>query len=262
MMSTDERPVILELKNASKRYPLDKQTPFIVGELLQRILLRKRRKQKAFWALKDFSLQVKKGDAVGIIGSNGAGKSTLLSLIAGSVFPTTGSVRVDGRIGALLELGAGFHPDLTGRENIYLNASLLGLSKQEIDSKFDDILEFSELQDFIDIQIRNYSSGMHVRLGFAVAAHIEPDIVLIDEALSVGDQHFQEKCVDRILEFKAEGKTLIFVSHSMQLVTLLCNQAVWLQDGMLHRAGNRHGIVEEYKEYSKTSNGVRHLQQA
>jgi ABC-type polysaccharide/polyol phosphate transport system ATPase subunit len=263
MMSTDERPVILELKHASKRYPLDKQTPFIVGELLQRVLLRKiRTKRRAFWALKDFSLQIKKGDAVGIIGSNGAGKSTLLSLIAGSVFPTSGSVRVDGRIGALLELGAGFHPDLTGRENIYLNASLLGLSKDDIDSKFDDILAFSELQDFIDVQIRNYSSGMHVRLGFAVAAHIDPDIILIDEALAVGDQHFQEKCVDRILQFKSEGKTLIFVSHSMQLVTLLCNQAVWLQDGMLREAGSRHGIVEAYKAYSKASDGARHLQQA
>ncbi len=261
-MSSDTKPTIIELEDVSKRYSLDTQTPFIISEFFQRLLFRKRKQRGAFWSVKDLSLEIRKGDSIGVIGSNGAGKSTLLSMIAGSVFPTSGSVSVDGRIGALLELGAGFHADLTGRENIYLNASLLGLSKREVDEKFDAILEFSELQDFIDVQIRNYSSGMHVRLGFAVAAHIDPDIVLIDEALAVGDQHFQEKCVERILKFKEEGKTLIFVSHSMPLVTLLCDRAVWLQDGMLHKEGGRHGVVEEYKEHCKSSDGIRHLQEA
>jgi ABC-type polysaccharide/polyol phosphate transport system ATPase subunit len=261
-MSSDTESPIIELSQVSKRYSLDKQAPFIVGEAIQRLLLRKRKPREAFFAVKDLSLQINKGDSVGVIGSNGAGKSTLLSMIAGSVFPTSGTVGVNGRIGALLELGAGFHADLTGRENIYLNASLLGLTRREVDERFDAILEFSELQDFIDVQIRNYSSGMHVRLGFAVAAHVDPDIVLIDEALAVGDQHFQEKCVERILSFKEEGKTLIFVSHSMPLVTLLCDRAIWLQDGMLRKEGRRHGVVEEYKEYCKSSDGIRHLQEA
>lgn len=261
-MNAETNPVIIGLEQVSKRYPLDKQASFIIGEVFQRLLLRKKRQREAFWAVKDLSFEVRKGDSLGVIGSNGAGKSTLLSMIAGSVFPTSGSVHVHGRIGALLELGAGFHADLTGRENIYLNASLLGLTKREIDEKFDAILEFSELQDFIDVQIRNYSSGMHVRLGFAVAAHVDPEIVLIDEALAVGDQHFQEKCVARILKFKEEGKTLIFVSHSMPLVTLLCDRAVWLQDGMLRKEGGRHGVVEEYKAHCESSDGIRHLQEA
>lgn len=261
-MSATTNNTILELDSVSKRYPLDKQNPFFISELFRRMTGRGHSDKSAFWAVKDLSLNIQRGESVGVIGTNGAGKSTLLSLIAGSVFPTTGSVCVEGRIGALLELGAGFHADLTGRENVYLNASLLGLTKKEIDEKFDQILEFSELRDFIDVQIRNYSSGMHVRLGFSVAVHIDPEIILIDEALSVGDQHFQEKCVERIMKFKEEGRTLIFVSHSMQLVRLLCNRVVWMQDGMKHMDGTPDQIVPLYKQHCKESNGVRHLQKA
>jgi len=261
MKSTDKK-TILELDSVSKRYPLDKQNPFFISTLLRRITGRGRSGKSAFWAVKDLSINIKAGESVGVIGTNGAGKSTLLSLIAGSLFPTEGTMRVDGRIGALLELGAGFHSDLTGRENIYLNASLLGLTKKEIDDKFEQILEFSELRDFIDVQIRNYSSGMHVRLGFSVAVHIDPEIILIDEALAVGDQHFQEKCVDRIMKFREDGRTLIFVSHNMQLVHLLCNRVIWLQDGMKHMDGTPNRIVPLYKEHCKQSDGVRHLQKA
>jgi len=261
-MNIDTNNPVLKLDKVSKRYTLNKQAPFFVSNAIRRIMGRKRKTKAAFWAVKDLSMSINPGESVGIIGTNGAGKSTLLSLIAGSVFPTSGSLEVNGRIGALLELGAGFHPDLTGRENVYLNASLLGLSKSEVDDKFEEILEFSELRDFIDVQICNYSSGMHVRLGFSVAIHINPEIILIDEALSVGDQHFQEKCVDRILKFKADGKTLIFVSHSMQLVHLLCDRVIWMQDGMKRMDGKPNPVIIPYKKHCKESNGVRHLQKA
>ncbi len=261
-MSDSQSKLVMELNGVSKRYSMSNQTPFIFSGVAQRLLRRQPKPNDAFWAVKDLSFSVGRGESLGIIGSNGAGKSTLMSLIAGSVFPTSGDVSIRGRIGALLELGAGFHLDLTGRENIYLNASLLGLSKQEIDERFDAILEFSELSEFIDVQIRNYSSGMHVRLGFSVAVHIDPDIVLIDEALAVGDQHFQEKCVDRILKFKADGKTLVFVSHSTSLVKLLCDRVFWLKDGLLHMDGAPDEVIPPYMTYCSESDGVRHLQQA
>jgi len=261
-MSDNSQNPVIELKDVSKRYTLDKQSPFIISKLFQRIMGKPSKPDNAFWAVKDLSLKINPGESVGIIGTNGAGKSTLLSLIAGSVFPTDGSIKINGRIGALLELGAGFHPDLTGRENIYLNASLLGLSKSEIESKFEEILEFSELRDFIDVQICNYSSGMHVRLGFSVAIHIDPEIILIDEALSVGDQHFQEKCVEKILKFKEDGKTLIFVSHSMSLVHMLCDRVIWMQDGMKHKDGKPNSVIFPYQKHCKESDGVRHLQKA
>ena len=253
---------ILELDDISKRYSLNNQNPFILSEILRIMMLRKRAEKRAFWAVKDLSVSVKRGQSLGIIGTNGAGKSTLMSLIAGSVFPTKGRVRVKGRVGALLELGAGFHSDLTGRENIYLNASLLGLTKNEIDAKFEQILDFSELHDFIDVQIRNYSSGMHVRLGFSVAVHIDPEIILIDEALAVGDQHFQEKCVQKIMAFKEDGKTLVFVSHNMLLVQLLCDRVVWMQDGMKRLEGVPDLVIPQYKQHCKDSHGERHLQKA
>jgi len=252
----------LELENVSKLYTLNKQAPFIISKIRNLVSGRKTEPKNAFWAVKDLSLSVKPGESIGVIGTNGAGKSTLLSLIAGSVFPTSGDIEVNGRIGALLELGAGFHPDLTGRENVYLNASLLGLSKREVDAKFDEILEFSELREFIDVQICNYSSGMHVRLGFSVAIHINPEIILIDEALSVGDQHFQEKCVKKILKFREDGKTLVFVSHSMQLVHMLCDRVIWMQDGMKHMDGNPNHVIFPYQKFCKESDGVRNLQKA
>jgi ABC-type polysaccharide/polyol phosphate transport system ATPase subunit len=239
----------VDLSGVSKRYILRKQRPFLLREVVRR-LLGGRPRHEQFWALRSVTLEVRRGESVAIIGGNGAGKSTLLGVVAGAVAPTLGVVRVAGRIGALLELGAGFHPDLTGRENVYLNASLLGLTKEEVEEQFADILAFSELHDFIDVQLRNYSSGMHVRLGFSVAAHVSPDILLMDEALSVGDQSFQHKCIDRILRFRDEGKTLLFVSHSPDLVRLLCRRVVWLDHGRVRMDGPTDPVLEGYLQAS------------
>ncbi len=250
-MNPNEPENVLKLEGISKSYPLNQQHPFILKEAVKRILfIQKKRGKNRFLAIDDLSLAINKGESVGIIGSNGAGKSTLLSLITGSVFPTSGKVSVTGRIGALLELGAGFHPDLTGRENVFLNASLLGLTNREIKEKFNEILEFSELHDFIDMQIRNYSSGMHVRLGFSVAIHINPEIILIDEALAVGDHHFQQKCINRILSLHEQGKTLLFVSHSLDLVAQLCKRIVWLKNGHIEMDGDPGKVIAAYSEFA------------
>jgi ABC-2 type transport system ATP-binding protein len=235
----------ISFTRVSKRYVLRKQKPFLVRELLRRAAGAGRRDED-FWALRDVSLEIPRGQSIGLIGSNGAGKSTLLSIMAGAVFPTSGQVRVRGRIGALLELGAGFHPDLTGRENVYLNASLLGLRRRDVQRLFDSILEFSELDEFIDVQLRNYSSGMRVRLGFAVAVHIDPQILLVDEALSVGDQSFQHKCVRRVLDFKKQGKTLVLVTHSMHLAKTLCDRVLWLHHGTVRADGKPDEVVAAY----------------
>ncbi len=239
----------IDLKQVSKRFILQPHRPFLMTELAKRVVHRKARKAgNEFWALQDVSFSVPKGQAVGLIGGNGAGKSTLLSLIIGSSHPTSGSVHLQGRIGALLELGAGFHPDLTGRENIILNASLLGLSRAEIREKIDPIIEFTELGQFIDVPIRNYSSGMHVRLGFSVAVHVEPEILIVDEALSVGDASFQQKCMDRIQEIKASGVTFLVVSHNMDTVRELCDELVWLNHGRVHMKGPSAEIIQAYKD--------------
>ena len=237
---------IVSLNDVSKRFILHKQKPFLVREAVRR-LLRKKVRHEEFWALRGLTLHVRAGESVGIMGSNGAGKSTLLGVVAGAVYPTGGTVRVSGRIGALLELGAGFHADLTGRENIFLNASLLGLTREEVEAKFQDIVAFSELGDFIDVQLRNYSSGMHVRLGFSVAVHMDPDILLMDEALAVGDQNFQKKCVARIRAFKDAGKTLLFVSHGPDLVRAMCDRVVWIDHGRVHMDGPADDVVAQYK---------------
>ncbi|MGH8544534.1 MAG: ABC transporter ATP-binding protein, partial [Gammaproteobacteria bacterium] len=179
-----------------------------------------------FWALKDISFEVKQGDCLGLLGLNGAGKSTLLKLLNGLFLPDKGTITVRGRVGALLELGSGFHPMLTGRENVYVSGAVLGLSKREIDKKFDEIVDFAELWDFIDTPVKRYSSGMYVRLGFAVAVHTEPDILLIDEALAVGDILFQARCYSKLREFKEKGTTIIFVTHSLDLITSHCSRAV------------------------------------
>lgn len=244
MQSASEAPII-SMKGVGKLYYLRKQKPFLLREVFRRLLPFRARGEE-FWALRDVDLEVRRGESVGIIGTNGAGKSTLLSIAAGAVHPTTGTVRVSGRVGALLALGAGFHPDLTGRENIYLNASLLGLSKNEIEVQFKSIVDFAELWDFIDVQLRLYSSGMHVRLGFAVAAHIDPQILLMDEALAVGDHAFQAKCIERILEFKKRGATLLFVSHSSDMVRSLCDRAVWLVHGRVKADGKPDKVLAAY----------------
>jgi ABC-2 type transport system ATP-binding protein len=236
---------VVALDDVSKLYILHKQKPYLIHEVFHR-LMGSRQHAEQFWALKDVTVRVRQGEAVAFMGRNGAGKSTALGLVAGAVYPTAGRVRVKGRVGALLELGAGFHPDLTGRENIYLNASLLGLSKEAIEQQFHDIVAFSELDDFIDVPLKTYSSGMHVRLGFSVAIHVDPDLLLMDEALAVGDQAFASKCKERIRAFKNAGKTLLFVSHDVQMVESLCNRAIWLEHGQVRMDGPAEEVAEAY----------------
>lgn len=245
MSAPSSSDVVIRLAGAGKRYILHKQKPYLLHEVVKR-LAGARSTHEDFWALRDVSLEIRAGESVAFIGRNGAGKSTILSLIAGAVKPTTGTVEVRGRLGALLELGAGFHPDLTGRENIYLNASLLGLGRTEIEAQFEAIAAFSELGEFIDVPLRNYSSGMHVRLGFSVAIHIHPEILLMDEALAVGDAGFQQKCLARITEMKQSGKTLLFVSHSAQQVQELCPRAIWLHHGRLVADGPSAEVLARY----------------
>jgi len=202
--------------------------------------------REEFWALRDVSFAVEPGEALALIGPNGAGKSTVLKLISRIISPTSGRVEVNGRVGALLQLGAGFHGDLTGRENIYLNASILGLSRAEIRRKMDAIIAFSELERFIDIPVKRYSSGMYVRLGFSVAVHTDPEILLIDEVLAVGDQNFQHKCTERIMEMKQDGITLCFVSHALPAVRRLCSRAIWLNDGIVQAEGDVEDVISAY----------------
>jgi len=239
----------IQLDKVSKRYILRPHRPFLMREMMRRLTtVGNKSTEDEFWALKDISFNVRKGTTVGIMGGNGAGKSTLLSLMIGSSQPTSGHIEIQGRVGALLELGAGFHQDLTGRENIVLNASLLGLSKAEIDEKMQDIIEFTELNRFIDVPIRNYSSGMHVRLGFSVAIHINPEILIVDEALSVGDAGFQEKCLQRIHDIKQSGVTFIIVSHSMNMLENLCDEVVWLEKGKMKMVGNAETVIPKYSK--------------
>ena len=217
------------------------------NQYLKAAVLRGRRaRYEEFWALKDVSFDVPFGSTLGIIGSNGSGKSTLLKCLAGILSPDKGSVEINGRISALLELGAGFHLDLSGRENVYLNGAILGLSKREVTEKFDDIVEFAGLGKFIDTPVKNYSSGMIIRLGFAVAANVDPEILLIDEVLSVGDQSFQLRCIERIEKFRQEGKTMVFVSHSLAQVQQLCENAIWLEKGVVRGQGRAMDVVMDY----------------
>jgi ABC-type polysaccharide/polyol phosphate transport system ATPase subunit len=218
------------------------------GKLLRAHLEdRFRRKQpQVFYALKDVSFEVDHGESLAIIGGNGAGKSTLLSLVAGLCRPTEGRIEVNGRVAALLELGCGFHPDLTGRENVYLNASLLGLGRVRTEDCLPAIIEFSGISEFIDDPIRTYSSGMLMRLAFSVAVHVDPEILIIDEVLAVGDRNFQAKCFDRIHEFKRAGKTLLFVSHLQGLVQELCDRALWLDHGEAVLTGTPDDVFQAY----------------
>jgi lipopolysaccharide transport system ATP-binding protein len=199
-----------------------------------------------FLALDDVSLEIKSGEVVGLIGANGAGKSTMLGLIAGVLQPQTGTVEVRGRVAPLLELGGGFHPELTGRENIVLNGVLLGLRRAELDASMDGIAAFSELGAFLEQPLRTYSSGMVARLAFAVAAHLDPDILLIDEILAVGDQHFQAKCRDKIAEFKDRGVTIVLVSHALEDVRRLCHRAIWLEGGGIRTEGSPGPVIDAY----------------
>lgn len=202
--------------------------------------------QKEFWALQDVSFQIHRGEAFGVIGPNGAGKSTTLKLLSKILQPNRGKIHVKGRISALIEVGAGFHPDLTGRENIYLNGSILGMNRQEIAKKFDEIVEFAGIADFIDTPVKRYSSGMYARLGFSVAAHVNPEILLVDEVLSVGDMQFQQKCLQRMQSIVRAGTTVIFVSHNLQAVNMLCSRALLLQAGKIAKLGSTADAINAY----------------
>jgi ABC-2 type transport system ATP-binding protein/lipopolysaccharide transport system ATP-binding protein len=201
-----------------------------------------------FWALKDVSFYVNRGEVFGLIGHNGAGKSTLLKLIARVLRPTKGRVLVKGKVAPLLEFGAGFHPELTGRENVYLNGAMLGFTQDEMDAKFQDIVDFAELWDFIDAPLRTYSSGMWARLGFSVATDVDPDILIIDEILSVGDEAFQRKSMDRITSFRDKGVSILFVSHNMDAISQMCQRTAWIDQGVLKIVGETEEVIAAYRE--------------
>lgn len=234
----------IEIDGVSKRFRLYQER---ATSLKERLVRRRRSQAEDFWALRDVSHSVGEGRSLGLVGANGSGKTTLLKIIGGILRPTSGEVRTRGRIAALLELGAGFHPELTGRENVYLNASLMGLSRKEVDRKFDAIVEFSELGRFIDNQVKFYSSGMFVRLGFSVAIHGDPDILLVDEVLAVGDEGFQRKCLEAVNHFQHEGRSIVLVSHSMDQVSRVCDQALMLHEGRVRTAGPVADVVREFR---------------
>jgi ABC-2 type transport system ATP-binding protein len=235
----------VDVRSVSKRFRLAHGRH---NSLKERVIHRGRTPHEDFWALKDVSIEVKEGETVGILGRNGSGKSTLLKCICGVLQPTSGEVAVRGKLAGLLELGAGFQQDLSGRENIYLNGSLLGMTKKEIDKVFDAIVDFSELEEFIDSAVKFYSSGMYVRLGFAVAVNVDPDILVIDEVLAVGDERFQRKCIDRIKSFQREGRTILLVTHSPDQVRTICDRAVVLSHGLLVGEGEPGEVVRIFRE--------------
>lgn len=214
----------------------------------EKLLFWKSSRKEVRIVLKDINLTIKKGEVVGLIGINGSGKSTLLKLMTKIIYPNKGTVETHGKLTSLLELGAGFHPDFSGRENIYFNASIFGLTRKDIDKRLNDIIEFSELQEFIDNPVRTYSSGMYMRLAFSVAINVDAEILLIDEILSVGDQHFQEKCFEKIEDLKKQGKTIVFVSHGMDAVERFCTRAIWLHDGIIKKDGDTKSVIKEYLE--------------
>jgi ABC-type polysaccharide/polyol phosphate transport system ATPase subunit len=238
----------IELTNVSKIYRRygGRQFATLKSALLQRSILRDLQPSETFPALTDVSFTVPKGSTYGVIGRNGSGKSTALKLVAGITKPTSGTVRVDGRISALIELGAGFHPEISGRENVFINGIMLGLTKREIQQRFDEIVEFAELTEFIDAPVKSYSSGMYMRLGFAVAIHVDPDVLLVDEVLAVGDEGFTHKCLDKFAEFRRRGKTILLVTHSLNLVERFCDEALWLDSGHARAHGDPKRVVGAY----------------
>ena len=239
---------VITFENVSKEFKLSKLRVRSFQEIFVNLFNQEARGKHQFWALKDVSFSIKAGETVGILGANGSGKSTILKLISRIIDPTQGVIAVSGRLSALLELGAGFHPDLTGRENIYLNGSILGLDRKAMNKKLDAIIAFADIGEFIDVPIRSYSSGMQVRLGFSVAVHVEPEIILVDEVLAVGDYEFQLKCLDRIRQMQKQGVTILFVSHDFRAVENLCTQAIWLEEGKLRAQGDVGKILMQIKE--------------
>jgi ABC-type polysaccharide/polyol phosphate transport system ATPase subunit len=246
--TTGTRPAAIELVNVSKAYRRYGGRHFatLKSALLQRSILRDLRPSEILPALKDVSFAVPQGSTLGVIGRNGSGKSTTLKLVAGITKPTSGRVIVRGRISALIELGAGFHPEISGRENIYINGIMLGLTKREVQKRFDEIVDFAELREFIDAPVKTYSSGMYMRLGFSVAIHVDPEVLLVDEVLAVGDEGFTHKCLDKFGEFKRRGKTILLVTHSLGLVERFCDDAVWLDSGEKRAEGDPKRVVGAY----------------
>jgi len=236
----------IEIKNLSKIYKIYPSPLHRLKEIFSKKSL-----HSDFIALNNISLDIQQGETFGIIGENGAGKSTLLKIIATTLQPTSGEIKANGRISALLELGAGFNFELTGEENIILNAYLMGLSKPEIEAKKGQIINFSELGDFIKRPVKTYSSGMHVRLAFSIATSVDPDILIVDEALAVGDNHFQKKCVDRMMNFKRDGKTILFCSHSMYLIQELCGKTLWLHRGNIEGIGDTGSVISQYQNFER-----------
>ena len=247
-MSTQSQPAI-RLQKVSKRFAFTPDTPQSVLESLIALATRRRARTQDLWAVRDVTFAIETGQCVGIIGRNGSGKSSLLKLVARIIQPTTGQIEVRGRVSALLELGAGFHQDLTGRENIYLNASVLGLNRAQTEALFDEIVAFSELGRFIDMPVKHYSSGMYMRLGFSVAIHVRPDILIVDEILAVGDQSFQAKCIDRIMEMKRAGVTILFISHDLSTIGNLCSDVIWLDRGRVCQIGPTEHVLAQYRDH-------------
>lgn len=228
--------------------------------LKESTLFKKRRSFEKREVLKGISFRIKKGEAVGLIGQNGCGKSTTLKLLTKIMYPDTGSINMVGRVSSLIELGAGFHPDMSGRDNIYINASIFGLSKKEINEKYDEIVAFSELEEFIDNPVRTYSSGMYMRLAFSVAINVKAEILLIDEILAVGDIAFQEKCFNKLEEIKAEGTTIVIVSHSLKQIERICDRTIWLKDGIIYEEGEPEKVHQKYLTYMSQKNQERNGQ--
>lgn len=236
----------IRVSGLSKQYQIGGKKKGSLVETLSGIKAVKNSKKEEFLALKNVNLEVKKGEVIGIIGKNGAGKSTLLKILSRITQPTTGKIEINGRVASLLEVGTGFHPELTGRENIFLNGTILGMSRKEIKYKFEEIVEFSGVRKFIDTPVKHYSSGMYVRLAFAVAAHLEPEILIIDEVLAVGDAEFQKKCLGKMKEVAGEGRTVLFVSHNMVAVKSLCNRSILLENGEVKMNGDTNLCVQNY----------------
>ena len=235
----------IKIENMTKTFKLFYDKP---NTLKERLVFWNKKKVDKRTVLDNINLEIKKGDTVALIGTNGSGKSTLLKLMTKIIYPTKGKITVNGKLTSLLELGAGFHPDFTGRENIYFNASIFGLTKKEIDNRLEQIIEFSELKDYIDNPVRTYSSGMYMRLAFSIAVNVQADILLIDEILAVGDAHFQAKCLDKMKELKAEGKTMVFVSHNTTQIKSFCDRALWIRKGEIVMDGPTDDVLKKYIE--------------
>ena len=245
MMNLKSKDDVIKVKNMTKKFKLYSDKP---RTLKERLVFWKHNKVEERLILDNISLNIKKGDTVALIGVNGSGKSTLLKLMTKIIYPTTGTITINGKLTSLLELGAGFHPDFTGRENIYFNASIFGLTAKQIDARVKDIIEFSELGDLIDSPVRTYSSGQYMRLAFSVAINVDAEILLIDEILALGDQRFQDKCFDKLKELKNSGKTIVVVTHSLGSIKQLCNRAIWINDGKVILDGKTEDVIEKYLE--------------